>query len=254
MPNDIHAQIEQAFNDDFDEVEAATLDMWKKHIKTAKQNTFKDHRGRPGKVGGSLPRGAAGGAVVKTKTLDDVLKEKLGLPDKVHDETILALTGAQLHGRLHGTERLIGMDEEGQMIFSRDGTKDRVSVDGLELNKAFITVHNHPSSSVFSVMDLHVFNDFESQRHMAVIGHNGDIFLISKPEGWKALAGGDAVYDVYNGAIADTTTLFHQTFAAGATEWQANRVASLEAMDLFEKKSGLDFQFIEYGVDYGTKK
>jgi hypothetical protein len=48
------------------------------------------------------------------------------------------------------------------------------------LGKEYIVIHNHPSNSPFSKVDLHVFNTMPHHRCLSVQGHNGWAYTLHR--------------------------------------------------------------------------
>ncbi|PKM74915.1 MAG: phage head morphogenesis protein [Firmicutes bacterium HGW-Firmicutes-17] len=94
-------------------------------------------------------------------------------------------TTALENGRKSGKESLFLTDQDGNLLYQLDGGKSEVIFDKplIDLLKnaderSMDFIHNHPSSSSFSMEDIEVVNTFKSIKEMGVIGHDGTKYTL----------------------------------------------------------------------------
>lgn len=158
-----------------------------------------NHKGRPGLLGGSLPRnnlsglfsilkggagsgnrghagrlgkrGGSGPSLIQTISIDNVNFD-------IKELTDFALST--------GNEAVLAFDKNGNRQGSMlKGTKNHIP-DTIRIinSETHLTIHNHPNSDSFSGNDIKWFAK-GNEKHMVVIGHNGTIYKMSKPDNWK---------------------------------------------------------------------
>jgi hypothetical protein len=73
---------------------------------------------------------------------------------------------------------------------ARSGTLDRVSIREfvavMREGHQYLQLHTHPGNTTFSGEDLLQFLHFRQFRTMAVVGHDGHWYLLTKPRRWLA--------------------------------------------------------------------
>jgi hypothetical protein len=159
------------------------------------------HSGNPPNVGGS----SAGGGLVRIGAgADSSVKKRReqaqkyrkvrtevggampDMPAEVRAGVAAGVVSCQAHGLKTGNEKLYGVDEKGAKMGEALGNKDSVAgreAEDLSLYSN-VFIHNHPSSSSFSDGDIGIFYSSLAQ-HMVVVGHDGTLYTLSKPPGWK---------------------------------------------------------------------
>lgn len=92
---------------------------------------------------------------------------------------------ALTNGLKSGKESLFLTDQDGALLYQLDGEKSRVVFDQPLIDllsaadeRSLDFVHNHPSSSSFSLADIEVANQFKSIKEMGVIGHDGTKYTL----------------------------------------------------------------------------
>lgn len=97
------------------------------------------------------------------------------------------------HGKKYGTEALMWLDKDGNEVLPfKTGNSNSVSIsieDVLYLNSleknSIISLHNHPSSSSFSINDMSVMCNIRSVKTMRIIGHDGTRYSLSMGTGLR---------------------------------------------------------------------
>lgn len=139
--------------------------------------------GLPGSSNVIKLRNAKSGAEVKIpKETLRKLYEGLGLKKRVLKKLIKAHTIVLQHGLSTGNERVLAIDSKtGRVEADKTGTPYRVEWSlSPKYSGKVVTVHNHPSSSPFSAVDLYYFGISPHTLCMAVQGHNGNTYSLIK--------------------------------------------------------------------------
>ena len=99
--------------------------------------------------------------------------------NKIKKESILnGLADVLAHGLKTGKEAVVGIDANGKRIGINYGSRNRVSIKGLE--KSIITIHNHSDNTPFSSRDLKNFIRNDNEKIMMIIGHDETIYSLEK--------------------------------------------------------------------------
>lgn len=61
------------------------------------------------------------------------------------------------------------------------------SVQPLNHDKPFVSIHNHPSGETFSLRDIYVFQTQNNCKSMYVVGNNGNVYLLTKTPNYDSM-------------------------------------------------------------------
>jgi hypothetical protein len=171
------------------------------------------------------------------------------------------------HGLATGNEKLYVYSVLGTELYKREGDDKSVPVefDTKEevtqyINISNVMVHNHPSSNPFSPDDIAHFAEIRA-RHSIVIGHDGDIHILSKTKNFDDFMQpiprderGEMMTDILNEMRAEVgQKKFHELYyEKGMKVSEATKEATIyEFENHLTRKSGLVYTHYRYGVEYG---
>jgi hypothetical protein len=105
---------------------------------------------------------------------------------EIEDAVNAKLSELRKWGKETKRERAVIISDDGTYLGKRDGGKDFVKIQGKILDilknqpdKSVVFLHNHPSSSSFSLEDFDVMGAYPSIKEMRIIGHNGNTYTMS---------------------------------------------------------------------------
>jgi len=163
--------------------------------------------------------------------------------EKARQAVIKSILAVQEHGIANGTEAIEGYDKNGNKIDGMPtGTTNSVVHKDILTDDTYVFVHNHPSSSSFSDGDIEVFANSKAQ-HMLVVGHDGTLYKLSKPDNWKpspvrAYISYTASYLDYK---SDLTPKYQNLFNEGGNSNVLWKEHSHEILNKLSKDSGFDY-------------
>ena len=154
-------------------------------------NIYEEQTPKDGPITGGLSE-----KKTSSKLTPDQKKLYVNVPDLPRAARVaLAKTWdeAQKFGWENGREILYKIDSKtGSRLYVLSGTKNQVQFTQELMDKlrdaepeSIISVHNHPSSSSFSVDDLNVLSEYKSIKYLTVVGHDGTRYLMRVGKGLR---------------------------------------------------------------------
>lgn len=107
------------------------------------------------------------------KEVKEPLKTKVLTP-RVLEQEIRKYEKDILSSTENRFERLVAMDNKGNVLLDKDGKRYQVTGDGRKIKGAKLLTHNHPSSSSFSLPDIITANNLEIEQIRAIAPNNAE--------------------------------------------------------------------------------
>lgn len=186
------------------------------------------------------------------------LKSKVklpGVPEKAYNKVINSFSEALNHGLHTDTECLLTLDAKtGDSLYNKiDGAKSQVifpeklirllaNSDDNSIN----IIHNHPSSSSFSVDDLRNFK-FGSLNSLGVVGHNKTIYYISRKGDIADFSVSKLTRDYQNAYSKDFTYYQEQVISGKMTNDEAWREHSHKILQYIAERN--NFEYMRWLLD-----
>lgn len=191
------------------------------------------HAGRPGAKGGSALRSVA-------------MSITTGPDYKVRQASVKGISQVLKHGLKTGNEAIVGYDKEGKSIDGMPtGDNNSCSATAVIHPDTHITIHNHPSSSSFSDGDLIVLMK-NPGKHMMVVGHDGTIYKLTKPDNWVDKGYSSSVIEKSYLKVRDRLMPKYQpkVLKGEISSFEAWKAHSHDIVTELAKGFGLDYQRI----------
>lgn len=176
------------------------------------------------------------------------------------DQVFQYVADARQYGLESGKENLIAFRDDAVRTSRSFGESNYVMIPDQSMENSTGTVHNHPSSSSFSLVDIDLFLKWENQKIMLVVGHNGNMYVMKKPANHALPIWGGEEYaepanlqEFWNNSVVDTHKDYQANFSRiGDAEIAGNITTAEVLMPMIAEKNGFEYDY--YFTDEYKKK